>query len=378
MNEKIKNKLKIAILVRRFITSGGSERYAVEVARRLRDKGHIIDLYARKIDKELSEGMNIYQVSNRFTFSSVLNLFSFAVDTARILSQKEYDVIHSHERGYHQNVSTIHTFSYRGSTQRYSFLRKIDQVYLSPRSRLHLWLERRQMDTPWLAAVSDIVKEDTRKYYPRSNDISVIRPGVDTDWFHHSWVAEHRDKIRQEEAIQSGEVVVLFVGSEFHRKGLDYLIPAIGPGMRLLVVGEGEREGHYRRLAGKYGIADKVAFRGLSNNVRRYFAAADIVVLPSISDAFGMSILEGMACGHPVVTSSRAGVSALIEEGVNGFSFGDPSDLSGILRRLSDPGLRRLLGTQARKTAEKHTWETAAEKYEKLYYEAAGKKRFIF
>ena len=87
-----------------------------------------------------------------------------------------------------------------------------------------------------------------------------------------------------------------------------------------------------------------------------------------------MTVLEGMACGHPVVTSSSAGASALIEDGVNGMIFDEPSKLPGILRRLLDPYERRRLGIQARETAQKHTWDIAADKYENLFYQVAQEK----
>lgn len=377
VRENSNRRLKIAVLVKRFISSGGAERYAVEVARRLLNKGHDIDLYARVADKELSVGMSIHQVPNKCKFSSVLNSVSFAREAAQMLQGKNYDVIHSHERGYMQDILTIHTFSYKGGTERYSFLKKIDRIYLSPRSGLYLWLERKQMSAPRLVAVSTVIREDIRTYYKRDKGVSVITPGVDTAWFHPLRVEENRKEMRREEKISADEMIVLFVGSEFRRKGLDCLIPAIGPGMRLLIVGKGERERHYRRLVSKCGMAQKVHFKGLSDNIRMYFALADVVVLPSLSDAFGMSILEAMACGHPVVCSANAGVSALIEDGINGFIFHDPSKLSGILMRLLDPIERRRLGVQARKTAEKHTWDTAADKYEKLYFEVAEKKKVI-
>ena len=361
-------KLDIAVLVKSFIATGGSERYAAEVTQRLLNKGHSIDLYARVADEELSAGMNLHRVPNKFGFSSVLNSLSFALETARMLRGKKYDVIHSHERGYMQDILTIHTFSYKGGVKKYSLLKKIDRIYLSPRSGIYLWLEHKQMGTPWLVAVSVAIKDDIQKYYNRNKGVFIISPGVDTDWFHPACVRDLRDEVRREENLPEGEMVVLFVGSEFRRKGLDYLIPAIGPGMRLLIVGRGEREGHYRSLASKYGITDKFCFKGHTDDVRKYFAAADVVVLPSLSEAFGMSILEGMACGHPVVTSSEAGVSALVEDRVNGFTFDDPTELPNILRRLLDPLERKRVGAQARQTAEKHTWQIAADEYEKLYH----------
>jgi UDP-glucose:(heptosyl)LPS alpha-1,3-glucosyltransferase len=365
------DKLRIAVLVKRFITTGGAERYAVEVTRRLLEKGHAIDLYARTAQGGFTQGMTFHQVPDNFRFLTVFNSLSFARETARMLRGKHYDVIHSHERGYKQDILTVHTLSYKGGIKKYSLLRKIDRVYLSPGSILYLWLERKQMRTRRLVAVSPTIKEDIRENYGRTNGVSIISPGIDTALFSPQWVAANREKIREEEKLPSDEMVVLLVGSEFRRKGLDILIPAIGPGMRLLAVGSGERKNHYRNLVKKHDLTDKVYFAGHTNNVRRYFAAADVVVLPSLSEAFGMSILEGMACGHPVVTSSNAGVSSLVKNGVNGFVLHDPSELSGILTRLSDPAERRRLGDRARATAEKHGWETAADEYERLYFEIA-------
>ena len=229
-----------------------------------------------------------------------------------------------------------------------------------------------------MVAVSKSVKDDIRKYYNRDKGVSVITPGVDTTRFNPSWVAQNRDRVRRDEEIPEDEMVILFIGSEFRCKGLDDLVPAIGEGMRLLIVGKGERERHYRRLVNRCGAMDRVHFKGHSDDVRRYLAVADMVVLPSLSEAFGMSILEGMACGHPVITSSNTGISSLIEDGSNGFTFQHPSELPRILKRLSDPAERRRLGEQARKTAVKHTWMKAAEKYENLYYQVVESKKLIF
>ena len=93
----IAKRLKIAVLIKRFIATGGAERYAVEVARRLADRGHRIDLYARQVDDELVAGIRFVKIPDRLRFSSVLNSWSFAHETARRLSGRAYDVIFSHE-----------------------------------------------------------------------------------------------------------------------------------------------------------------------------------------------------------------------------------------------------------------------------------------
>ena len=369
-----KHKLHIAVLIKRFIATGGAERYAVEVTRRLMEFGHTVDLYARQTDNCLTEGLRWIRVPDRLRFSSVLNSWSFAKETARLLSAEKYDVIFSHERGHCQDLSTIHTFSYRMGLEGCSFLKKLNSLYLSPRSWLHLSLERRQMESAWLAPVSPIVKEGIGKYYGRTENIVIATPGVDTGWFNPVWIKGHRDKVRGEEKIKRDELAVLFVGSEFKRKGLDDLIRAIGPGMKLLVVGSGERPGYYHRLAEQCGVSGQVSYKGLTDDIRRYYAAADVVVLPSLKEAFGMSILEAMACGLPVISSAATGIAFLINDGENGFVFKNAAKIGSLLKSLQSPDLRQSLGEQARRDAENRTWEMTARIYEKVCYEIAGLK----
>jgi UDP-glucose:(heptosyl)LPS alpha-1,3-glucosyltransferase len=364
-------RLKVAVLVKSFITTGGSERYAVEITRRLRDWGHDIHLFARRCDEKYIKGISFYQVPSRRTFSSVVDSFYFAKKVARMLEGKEFDVIHSHERGWQQDVLTVHTSTYKSGLYKYSLIRRLDQTYLSYRSWLYLWMERRQMRTSHLVAVSEVIRQDIARYYNRTEDVAVIPPGVDIEFFHPSFAAENREQVREEENISSDDMVVIFVGAEFRRKGLDCLIPAIGPGMRLLVIGRGERMNHYRDLAVKCGAADRVHFVGHVEDVRRYYAAADVFVLPSLFEGFGMTILEAMACGLPVVSSRNTGGAGLIENGRNGFVFHTQNEVPGILQNLIEVDLRKRIGHEARKTAEEYNWDKEAARYEGIYYRIA-------
>ncbi len=350
----------------------------MEVTRRLLDRGHRIDLYARQVDVDLAAGLRVIHVPDRMRFSSVLNSWSFARESARHLAGQAYDVIISHERGRCQDLAAVHTFSYRLGLTDGSCFNKLTGLYLSPRSWLHLRLERQQMETAWLAPVSSVIKTGINTYYGRTGNTVIATPGVDIDWFNPDWVKAHREQARLEEKIASNELAVLFVGSEFKRKGLDDLLRALGGGMKLLVVGQGERHGYYQRLAQKYGVDQQVLFKGLTRDVRRFYAAADVVVLPSLKEAFGMSALEAMACGLPVISSAAAGVSALIRSGVNGFVFDEAVRLGGLLEQLRAPALRAALGRQARLTAVNNTWEQTADVYEKVCREiSAGKNNRV-
>jgi UDP-glucose:(heptosyl)LPS alpha-1,3-glucosyltransferase len=142
--------------------------------------------------------------------------------------------------------------------------------------------------------------------------------------------------------------------------------------MKLFVVGRQERMGHYKKIMDFHGLNNRVIFTGLMDNVMAYYALADVVVLPSIAEAFGMTVLEGMACGLPVITSREAGSSYLITTGKNGMVFDSPEEISGMLEALKNETTRKTMGARARKTALHYTWEHAADLYERLYYSLAG------
>lgn len=358
---------RIAVLVKSFTLTGGMERYVVETCRRLAARGHSLDIYAREADPELLGDMRFCRVPTRFSFPSALRAVSFARETAKMLQGQGYDIVHSHEKGCGQDIETIHCFSYKEGLGKYSLLRRIDQTYLSLRSALYMWLERKQMKTPWLIVVSAAIGDDIRKQYGRAANIAVISPGVDLEVFQPKSIAIKRDAAREVEGFLPDHLVVLFVGSEFRRKGLDRLIRAIGPGMRLLVVGRGDELPYHKRLVMQCGIEEQVRFVGLASDVVPYYAAADVVVLPSRSEAFGMSILEGMACGLPVIVSANSGVASVIRHGENGYLLHDAAELSALLKQLLFREERQKLGLGARISAEKHFWDNVADAHEELY-----------
>ncbi|MBI9091605.1 MAG: glycosyltransferase family 4 protein [Desulfobacterium sp.] len=367
--------LKIAVLVKNFHGYGGAEKYAVEVTQRLAAMGHAIDLYAWAADKRLVvDGIRHIKVPCRYKFSSFMNLWSFGREVAALLDPGLYDAVISHDRTWGQDISVVHTFSYKTGLERYAPIRKVDQVWLSPRAWVYLMLERRQMGRQQLVPVSHVIRADIEKHYPGAGAMHVVSPGIDPDMFSPTFVAEKRETVRQKEGLRPDELVVLFVGSEFRRKGLDLTIPAIGEGMRLLIAGRGEHLAHYKRLAETSGNSDRVTFLGLQKDVLPWYAAADVVVLPSVAEAFGMTVLEGMACGLPVIAGENAGAAALIDHGQNGFVCAGTQDISRTLSELRDGELRRRIGAAGRITALENSWDCCAKSYESLCISVAGQK----
>jgi alpha-maltose-1-phosphate synthase len=162
----------------------------------------------------------------------------------------------------------------------------------------------------------------------------------------------------------SGPFRVLFVGSVSPRKGLHYLVPAVrelaheGVSIQLDVVGPTSDRDYLRVLTdgGEDGI---VRFRGPVPHqlLADEYLAADVFVLPSLSDSFGMAVVEAKACGLPVLVTERCG--ALVRQDEEGFVVpaGDARELKRALRTLIDhPELRLRMGREALRTIQAYSW----------------------
>lgn len=347
----------------------------MQVARELAKKGHRISVFACTADPKILQGMTFHKVTGRRFFSNVLNTLDFIYETRHIATDGGFDIVHSHERHYFADVQSLHSFSYLSGMDQYAGLRKFEQKFLSPRSLAYLWLEKKQMRTPWLVAVSSKVSQDIEIHYHRKDKMCVIRPGVDIEAFHPDRVRDGRRKARAQLGIEENELAILFVGSAFKRKGLDRLIGALANNMRLLVVGTGDHLSLYKKMVMHRGLSQQVTFYGFKKDVQPYYAAADVVALPSRSEAFGMSILEAMACGLPTIVSDNAGVADIIVDKVNGCLMRDPDTLPDLLKALSDADVRARMGKMARDTARGYSWEKIAAAYEDCYRTIISGKR---
>ena len=114
-----------------------------------------------------------------------------------------------------------------------------------------------------------------------------------------------------------------------------------------------------------------VIFAGQTREVGRYYAAGDVYLLPSLYEPFGLSILEAMASGLPVLVSRDSGAAELISDGVDGLLIQEPRDVTELSAKLGallkDAHLRTRLGRQARRTALQYPWDRVARETEEVY-----------
>jgi len=186
--------------------------------------------------------------------------------------------------------------------------------------------------------------------------------------------------------IDSTKKVILFVGgldTAHYFKGVDYLIRAykilrstdVGRQAKLIIVGEGDLKKKYQDLSHQLNLFDHVVFTGrvAENDLAKYYNLSDVVVLPSIdkSEAFGMALIEAMACAKPVVASNLAGVRSVVINEKNGLLV-EPKDIEDLATKISqlleNPNLAKDYGQAGRgKVVRKYDWKIISQQIDQIY-----------
>jgi len=230
------------------------------------------------------------------------------------------------------------------------------------------------MDYGQNSYLAEFFKKDPKKFIEVPN-------GVDSNNFYSA----PKDNILLEKyEITEDEKIVLFVGGldkAHYFKGIEYLIEAMSRLRnsqylwRLLIVGEGDLKKYYVSLVDQFRLKSKVIFAGYVSNedLPKYYNLADVAVLPSVdkSEAFGLTLVEAMSCGKPVVASNLPGVRSVVTEKMNGLLVepGNSDDLAAKINYfLSDSQQSYDFGKAGRnKVKLKYDWSIIGRKLDELY-----------
>jgi len=208
--------------------------------------------------------------------------------------------------------------------------------------------------------------------------VEVIPNGIDLTKY---WGSADRWSVRSRYGVQPNEKLVLCVGRLVPQKGVEHLIQAVPtiiqrhPEAKFIIVGDGWVKDHLEGLAQSTGYRWKITFTGFvpDQEVVALMTSADVLVVPSIYEPFGIVALEGMAAGVPVVVSQVGGLAEVVEHDRTGvFVYpGNPDSIAwGVDRVLSDLDHARWLAQNAREMVQKtYSWETIAMKTVKVYEE---------
>ena len=237
------------------------------------------------------------------------------------------------------------------------------------------------------AILASCVEEaaDLERHYDAPRDrIEVVPPGVDHAFFSPGPRAGARA------ALGLGDhPVLLFVGRIQPLKGLDVAVRTLAcldrPDAELLVVGgpsgrHGEAElARTHRIAADLGVAGRVTFTDPKPHhlLSTYYRAADIVLVPSRSESFGLVALEAAACGTPVVAAAVGGLRTVVEHGRTGFLVEgrDPAVFAAYVGEiLGNPRLAGELRDAATAHSRRYTWSTAAARLRRLYADLTARR----
>lgn len=240
-----------------------------------------------------------------------------------------------------------------------------------------------------VAATAAEVSQLIELYAADPAKIVTIPPGVDISHFYPIPADEAKAVI----GIPTNDRMLLFVGRIERLKGLETLIRAIAHMREVGVLGKcphylaviggtpdanpqdvSDEMSRLQTLSISLGLGDLIVFLGKQsqNQLPYYYSAAEVLIMPSYYESFGMVALEAMACGTPVVASHVGGLAFLVKDGLNGFTVpeGDPIALGERLTQLiRSSELRDRLGRQAQEYAQSYAWEIIAERMKNLYCE---------
>jgi len=370
--------MKVCMISRAVNKCGGISRYVAEIAERVSVNNEVHILSAWCDFNSPNFILHRYSIPRKPYFLQIAISFLKVSSLARKLHEKfNFDVIHSSEcEGTYQDIITAHS-CVRGAYEKL----KRNNLFIDAIRRARpfvafgldveklIYAKRKYKK---IIAVSEGVKNELIRYYRLPNeDIVVIPNGVDLEEFKPD--LEKRGKIREKHGIEENEIVLMFSGHEFKRKGLEYIIralPDVKEYVKLLVIGKDNPE-PYKKLASKLGVSNKIIFAGFVPDISEYYAASDIFIFPTAYEAFSLATLEAVASGLPILATKVNGTEELIIDSYNGFFIRrEPNDIANKINILvEDENLRKQMSRNARKTAEKYSWDEVAKRTLKVYEE---------
>jgi len=382
--------MNIALAHLRHAQVGGTERILNEVSRRLALRGHEVTILCRS-HREPSHPAIRFEVLRSAVIGSAWRMWAFAGDLERHVRTHEYDLVYSLGRTWSQDVIRCSGGSHNTWVEQ---VQRAERGRFRLRHKLHalkdalaIKIERRSYAPGAYRKVivnSRLVRDDLARRYAIPDDaLEVIYNGVDLQRFRPRGEDE-REMLRSSLGAAREEIVCLFLGTGYVRKGLDRLIEAFvevaarEPRARLWVVGRDSEQSRYEAQASRLGLGGRVRFFGERRDPDVLFAAADLHVLPTWYDSFAFTVLESLACGTPAITTDHAGAAELIDPGLHGDVLPadcDPTQLAESLLSWCDEDRRRAARPHARARAEQHGFDATMERMLDVLEAAARDKR---
>jgi UDP-glucose:(heptosyl)LPS alpha-1,3-glucosyltransferase len=367
--------VRLAMVVHDYGRAGGHSRYVTALASRFALE-HDVHVFANRFGEPPPPGVHLHRVP-AVRITALTTILSFPAGLVGRL--RGFDVVHA--QGFcapHADVVTAHICNARwleARQQSGSGALWRDGFFARP----VVALERRVFTAPRtrVIAVSDVVRRDIERLYDRHEPTTVIHHGVDLAQFNAGVRDRYREATRHALGTDDDTTVLLYVGDL--RKGARTLIHAAARVPRAVVLLVTRTDpAAWLAEAHATGLGGRVRAVAPTDQIECYYAAADIFVLPTPYDAFGMVVTEAMACALPVVTTRQAGASEVIADGRTGVVLDDAFDADALadalLRLVADPAARARIGAAAAVAMQEHSWDRVADRTMRVYEQALAAK----
>ena len=371
--------------------AGGMQLYVRALSRELGRRGIQVDVYTRQVNPSTPTvvpfGPNARVIHlnageqgpvDKTTVFDLLPEFVSNLQRFRRDERIDYDYIHSH---YWLSGWVGNLLAPRWSVPHVTMFHTLGRLKNRAMGDQTESEARSEVETRIVASVDRVIASSEHErqalvdlYGARRDRVEVVPCGVDLTLFQPG----DREQARAQLGL-SGEVI-LFVGRMDPIKGLDLLLGAVAllarrPTLKLVVVGGSGTEEEMKRsqaLVGTLEIAGQVEFRGsvAQEELPTYYQAADICVVPSHYESFGLVAIEALACGTPVIGSMVGGLPTVIRDGENGLlvPWRQPSEFAERIDLiLSDQALRESLADHARPSVLKYGWGAVAGRITSVY-----------
>ena len=371
-----KETLNILMISPYFIQQGAGEKYAYEIAKRLVERGHNVTVLCshrqKKDEEEIIDGIRVIRLKPDFILSSTPVRLDLFFKLLNLMKRDNFDLVSiNFHLPYYADLAAMASkicklpsiLTYHNDLgKREPLLHFIISVYNHSVNRLTLSLTDKIITpSPYCYRESKLLKRFKDK-------VVWIPPGVDTQKYNIG----NSFRIHDTYNLPHSSKIVLFVGemSKAHtHKGVDYLLKSFKTVVDnvadafLVLVGRGDKIPEYKDLCQQYGISSSVIFTGFidEEELIEYYQSCNLVVLPSVTtqEGFGRTLLEGNACGKPVIGTEIGGIKHVIKHGENGLLV-PPRDsvalANAIIYLLQNEEVSNKICINARKWVEDYSW----------------------
>ncbi|NOZ13756.1 MAG: N-acetyl-alpha-D-glucosaminyl L-malate synthase BshA [Acidobacteria bacterium] len=374
--------MKIAIL--NYHRMGGSGIVAYEIGRAMAEEmGHTVHFVGLEPPFRMGE-----QYSSRIHFHKVwlkdYPVFNYPPYTLALASQLselivrcDIDVIHSHYALPHAVAALLARDISGRNVKCITTLHGTDITVVGAHPTMKNITCHALMKCDAVTAVSNYLKKETERIFelPKGR-IRTIYNFLNPEFFNpgleekqrlnpeNDFICLHTSNLRRVKLPL--DVIRIFHG----------LVVKSAKPMQLWILGEGPMQSEMAALAAGLGIGDRVRFMGIQTNIGPVIASADLLIMPSREESFGLSALEAMACGLPVLAAQAGGLPEVVRDGETGFLFpiGEVETAVGKgLQIVEDPDLHKSMGKKAAEHAvNTFNMKTIVRRYNQLYLDAVS------